>query len=126
MPGEKVMFYKHWKKIALAIATFFWNGCNNNSSSSDVKNACSFKGGACPDYGIDFYFCENPEDYLSPDKEEKCTFIPRDPCVDYYECEDGTVCEKNWDETTMRCFDVQGNEITEDEFNTKYYIKDRD
>lgn len=117
------MFYKHWKKIALAFAAFFWNGCSDNSSSSDVKNACSFKGGACPDYGIDFYYCENPEDYQSPDKEEKCTFIPRDPCVDYYECEDGTSCEIYEDETTMICFDTLGNRITEDEFKSKYYVE---
>lgn len=117
------MFYKHWKKIALAFAAFFWNGCNNNSSSSDVTIACSFKGGACPDYGIDFYHCENPEDYLSPDKEEKCTFIPRDPCVDYYECEDGTSCKIYEDETTMTCFDTLGNRITEDEFKSKYYVE---
>lgn len=117
------MFYKHWKKIALAFAAFFWNGCNNNSSSSDVTIACSFKGGGCPEYGVDAYFCENPEDYLSPDRDEKCTFSPRDPCVDYYECEDGTSCDKNEDETTMTCFDTLGNRITEDEFKSKYYVE---
>ncbi len=62
--------YKHWKKIALAIAAFFWNGCSDNSSSSDVTIACSFKGGVCPEYGVDFYYCENPEDYQSPDMDK--------------------------------------------------------
>ena len=27
------MFYKHWKKIALALTSFFWSGCDNNSTS---------------------------------------------------------------------------------------------
>ena len=48
------MFYKHWKKIFLAIAAFFWNGCSDNAASSEVKATCTFSGGACPEYGIDF------------------------------------------------------------------------
>jgi hypothetical protein len=117
--------YKHWEKIALAIAAFFWNGCSDNSSSSDVKYACSFKGGACPDYGIDFYYCENPEDYHSPDMDKKCTFTPHDPCSDYYECEDGATCVKYDNETTMSCTDAQGNQITQDEIEKKYYTENR-
>ena len=119
------MFYKHWKKFALALAAFFWSGCNDNSSSSDVKTACTFKGGACPDYGIDFYYCENPEDYQSPNKDEKCTFYPRSPCTDYYECEDGTSCQKNDNDTVMHCIDKHGNAITKDEFNSKYYVENK-
>ena len=117
------MFYKHWKKIALALAAFFWSGCSDDSSSGDVKTACSFKGGACPEYGVDFYYCENPEDEQSPDKDEKCTYIPRDPCVDYYECEDGSSCYKQENATDMNCTDAQGKSIPEDEFNSKYYVE---
>ena len=118
------MFYKHWKKFVLAIAALFWFGCGDDTSSSDVKTACSFKGGACPDYGIDFYDCENPEDYQSPDMDKKCTFIPRDPCHYYYECEDGASCYKYENGTVMTCTDAQGNPIPQDEIETKYYTKE--
>jgi hypothetical protein len=30
------MFYKHWKKIALALTGFFWAGCDDSASSSEV------------------------------------------------------------------------------------------
>ena len=118
------MLYKHWRKLALAVAALFWWGCGDDTSSSDVKTACSFRGGVCPDYGVDFYYCENPEDYLSPDRDEKCTFSPRDPCTDYYECEDGASCYKDENETVMECFDAQGNSIAEDDVKATYYIKD--
>lgn len=29
------MFYKHWKKIALALTGFFWASCDNTSSSAE-------------------------------------------------------------------------------------------
>ena len=29
------MFYRHWKKIALALTAFFWASCNNNSTITD-------------------------------------------------------------------------------------------
>ena len=118
------MLYKHWRKLALAVAALFWWGCGDDTSSSDVKTACSFRGGGCPEYGVDAYFCENPEDYLSPDRDEKCTFSPRDPCTDYYECEDGASCYKDENETVMECFDAQGNSIAEDDVKATYYIKD--
>ena len=31
MPGEKIMFYKHWKKISLTLTAFFWASCNNTT-----------------------------------------------------------------------------------------------
>ncbi|MBO4435357.1 MAG: hypothetical protein J5791_00510, partial [Fibrobacter sp.] len=30
------MLYKHWKKIALALTGFFWAGCDDSASSSEV------------------------------------------------------------------------------------------
>lgn len=30
---EPKMFYKHWKKIALALTSFFWSSCDNNGTS---------------------------------------------------------------------------------------------
>ena len=30
------MFYKHWKKIALALTALFWAGCDDSASSSEV------------------------------------------------------------------------------------------
>lgn len=35
------MFYKHWKKIALALTGFFWNSCDNGPTAVD-------NGGATP------------------------------------------------------------------------------
>lgn len=32
------MFYKHWKKIALALASFFWAGCGSDGSSEDISS----------------------------------------------------------------------------------------
>ena len=29
------MFYNHWKKISLALTSFFWASCNNNSTIVD-------------------------------------------------------------------------------------------
>lgn len=39
------MFYKHWKKIALALASFFWAGCGDNGSSDEVSMFA-------PEYGV--------------------------------------------------------------------------
>lgn len=118
------MIYKHWKKFVLAIASLFWFGCGDDSSSSDEKTACSFEGGVCPEYGVHGYLCENPEDFNSPDIDEKCTFIPRDPCTDYYKCEDGASCYKQENETVMSCYDAQGNPIPQDEIESRYYEKE--
>ena len=101
------MFYKHWKKIFLAIAAFFWNGCSDNVSSSDVRGTCTFSGGACPEYGVDMYVCENPEEF-------------------YYKCDDDVSCYKDEDQTDFTCYDKQEHETTytEAEFKTKYDVKE--
>ena len=31
------MFYKHWKKIALALTGFFWNSCDNSVTSAETN-----------------------------------------------------------------------------------------
>ena len=31
------MFYKHWKKIALALASFFWASCGGDGSSEEIS-----------------------------------------------------------------------------------------
>ena len=36
---ELKMFYKHWKKIALALTAFFWNSCDNAPTSVDSNGA---------------------------------------------------------------------------------------
>lgn len=119
------MFYKHWKKIFLAIAAFFWNGCSDNVSSSDVRGTCTFSGGACPEYGVDMYVCENPEDSQSPDST-KCTYVKRFPCSDFYKCDDGLSCDKIEGETIFTCYDKQENvtKYTEDEFKAMYDVKE--
>ena len=35
------MFYKHWKKIALAVTSFFWVSCDNDPSSASEQPASS-------------------------------------------------------------------------------------
>ena len=32
------MFYKHWKKIALTLASFFWASCGSDGSSEDISS----------------------------------------------------------------------------------------
>ena len=32
------MFYKHWKKIALALASFFWASCGGDGPSEDISS----------------------------------------------------------------------------------------
>lgn len=32
------MFYKHWKKIALTLASFFWASCGGDGSSEDISS----------------------------------------------------------------------------------------
>ncbi|MBO6076522.1 MAG: hypothetical protein J6P15_05275 [Fibrobacter sp.] len=39
------MFYKHWKKIALALASFFWASCGSDGSSDEVSMFA-------PEYGV--------------------------------------------------------------------------
>ena len=39
------MFYKHWKKIALALTGFFWAGCGDDASSGDASMFA-------PEYGV--------------------------------------------------------------------------
>ena len=115
------MFYKHWKKIALALTAFFWGGCNNNSSGSEEPTKCSLTIG-CPEYGVAMYFCENPEDYNSEDMDKKCTFTPAPKCEKTYSCEDGVYCWADEDETVLNCSDKQGKDFTinEKDFKTKY------
>lgn len=55
------MFYKHWKKMALALTALFWNSCENapisvnsngtNSSSSAAESSSSFVQ-PVPAYGV--------------------------------------------------------------------------
>lgn len=39
------MFYKHWKKIALALAGLFWASCGDDGSSDEISMIA-------PDYGV--------------------------------------------------------------------------
>ena len=70
------MFYKHWKKISLALTSFFWTSCNNAtiaepnesnveklssseaiSSSSQAESSSSELTQVMPAYGVEMY-CE--------------------------------------------------------------------
>jgi len=101
------MFYKHWKKIALAIAALFWAGCSDDSSSnSKGPIACELDHMWSPDDPS----CTNPYS-----------------CKETYYCHDDFVCYKESDNKTIffDCRDENGNKTiyNEDEFNSKYYVK---
>ena len=104
--------YKHWKKFLLGLSALFWSGCGDDSSST--KPAMSKEPVACE---LDHMW--------SPD-DPSCT----NPysCMDTYNCEDKVICYKQHEEkkVTFDCHDEQGNKTiyTEDEFNSKYYVKD--
>ena len=53
--GQKggILFYKHWKKIALALAGLFWASCGDDGSSDDSSTFA-------PEYGIQ----ETPADSM--------------------------------------------------------------
>ena len=117
------MFYKHWKKLALALTAFFWSGCDNNSSGNEEPTACTFTIG-CPEYGVAGYSCE--DGFYPEDVNKNCTYIPAPKCSKYYHCEDDVSCWANEDETVLKCSDKQDKEflINENEFNAKHYIKE--
>ncbi|SIN93889.1 hypothetical protein [Fibrobacter sp. UWB11] len=115
------MFYKHWKKIALALTAFFWGGCNDNSTSSKEQVACSFTG-ECPEYGVAGYYCE---DGISPDDNgQNCTYVPGPTCSIFYNCDDGVSCLVDEGGHVLKCKDKQDKDfsIQDTEFFTKYYI----
>ena len=120
-----MMFYKHWKKLALALTALFWSGCSDNSSSSKEQVACSLSG-ACPEYGVGVYVCDNPEDYDSENIDEKCTYYAGEPCTNYYSCDDGVTCRGSENEHVLDCEDKQEKSfsLTESEFMSRYYVKD--
>ena len=76
------MFYKHWKKIALALTGFFWNSCDNSvtsaeangtnpSSSSNVDNESSSSTVApipssSPLYGVMSSIAESSSSFVQP------------------------------------------------------------
>ena len=118
--------YKHWKKIALAITAFFWNGCSDKPSSSEEPIACTLNM-ECPVYGV-IYDCENEEDYQSPDIDSKCNIKPS-TCGTHYQCDDGAYCYETTKNNAdvIYCPDEPDNSVTysEKEFFSKYYIKER-
>ena len=118
------MIYKHWKKIVLAIATLFWGGCGEDSSSSEERTACSLQE-ICTEYGV-LYNCENEEDEIAGNYENCTMSYP--PCSSTYSCEDGIYC---WESTkdnvkTYDCHNTQDSsfKLNEDEFKSRYYEKE--
>lgn len=120
------MFYRHWKKFALALTAFFWSGCSDNTSSSEEPIACSLIRD-CPVYGV-IYDCENEEDYQSPDIDSQCTTKHDYSCSKRYSCDDGSYCYETTKNNAdvIYCPDEPDNSAiyTEKEFFSKYYIKD--
>lgn len=51
------MFYKHWKKIALALAGLFWASCGDEGSSDEVSMIA-------PDYGVQVMPADSMEDLI--------------------------------------------------------------
>ena len=102
------MFYKHWKKIALALTGFFWASCDDSASSA----VCLY--GPDPNYSNP---AENPtsssSEAVKPESSSSndfdkmmplygvemdktvCTQIKGEPTIT---CEDGTVCTQKTEE----------------------------
>ncbi len=102
------MFYKHWKKIALALTGFFWASCDDSASSA----VCLY--GPDPNYSNP---AENPtsssSEAVKPESSSSndfdkmmplygvemdktvCTQIKGDPTIT---CNDGTVCTQKTEE----------------------------
>lgn len=80
------MFYKHWKKIALAFTALFWAGCGDDSSSDSKELVACDLQQMCPEYGVAGYSCD--DGFYGDDNGQNCTFIPAPSCSRYYQCED--------------------------------------
>ena len=119
------MFYKHWKKIALAFTALFWAGCGDDSSSNSKELVACDLQQMCPEYGVAGYSCD--DGFYRDDNGQNCTFIPAPTCSRDYRCEDNVTCWANEGDTVLNCTDKQDKDfsITEDEFKSKYYVKDR-
>ena len=44
------MFYKHWKKIALALTAFFWAGCDSTSTEAPLYGVAPCESNGCEEY----------------------------------------------------------------------------
>ena len=133
------MFYRHWKKFALALTAFFWASCSSDNPTI-VQPAY---GVVCPPEG-----CGNPElsnssqaPHSSSTSNEPIACNLQSIIYDTIECghntttgnnfycKDGFECYQNPEcDRTIYCHDKQGNSIsyTEAEFDTKYYIQNKE
>ena len=120
------MFYKHWKKIALAFTALFWAGCGDDSSSDSKELVACDLQQMCPEYGVAGYSCD--DGFYGDDNGQNCTFIPAPTCSRYYQCEDNVTCWANEGDTVLNCSDKQGKDfsINENDFNSKYYVKENE
>lgn len=103
------MFYKHWKKIALALTGFFWAGCEDSGSSA----VCLY--GPDPNYSNP---AENPVSSSSDatdnkigsssseaTKPESSTSFGHEVVPLYGVEMDKTICTQVEGESTIRCND---------------------
>ena len=120
------MFYKHWKKIALAFTALFWTGCGDDSSSDSKELVACDLQQMCPEYGVAGYSCD--DGFYGDDNGQNCTFIPAPTCSRYYQCEDNVTCWANEGDTVLNCSDKQDKDfsINENDFNSKYYVKENE
>ena len=120
------MFYKHWKKIALAFTALFWAGCGDDSSSDSKELVACDLQQMCPEYGVAGYSCD--DGFYGDDNGQNCTFIPAPTCSRYYQCDDNVTCWANEGDTVLNCSDKQDKDfsINENDFNSKYYVKENE
>lgn len=117
--------HKHWKKFLLSLCALFWGGCGDDSSSDSKELvACDLRQ-MCPEYGVAGYSCD--DGFYGDDNGQNCTFIPAPECLKSYYCDDGVSCWAYENDAVLKCSDKQDKvfSITEDEFKSKYYVKDR-
>ena len=85
------MFYKHWKKIALALTAFFWGGCDSKDHAvagyGCISTQC-YNTTAVNDAGktFDIIECENGDKYLRHPGIYESHLAPNDlpPGVDVF------------------------------------------
>ena len=121
--------YKHWEKIALALTAFFWNGCDDSSSTPNDCALC--------EYEVDVPQESSSSTIPSPSSSSKepitcmlSTMIfdtiecgHNTTTYNYFDCDDGFECSYTPEcDSKIYCSDKKGQNIsyTKEEFYTKY------
>lgn len=111
--GEAKMFYRHLKKIALALTSFFWAGCDDSGSSA----VCL--------YGPDPNYSSAAENLVSSSseatKESSSSSEMQQPIALYGVPNDIANCYLNKGDSTVHCGDrTVCKQLTEERWESEY------